>query len=83
LVSFSVEVRCPEHGFERFRVKIIKRFNIPSNEIMPKVRTRPKPGEISCLYVGRGVSHEKAENYLINYLRESNIREVVRIKMLI
>lgn len=81
MVSFSVEVQCPQHGLERFRIKILKRVNIPSKKIMPKVRMRPKPGEISCLYVGRDISYEEAKKYLIGYFRESNIGEIVRIKM--
>lgn len=80
MVSLVVEVQCPMHGFERFRVKIIKRVNIPSNEIIPKVKMRPKTGEISCLYIGRGVSYAEAKDYLINYFRESNVGEIVRAK---
>jgi len=75
---------CPQHGFERFRVKLIKRFNIASDEIKPKLRTKPTRGEIGRLYVGRNVSHDEAKNYLIDYFREKGmLKEIVRIRMLV
>lgn len=83
MVSLVVEVQCPLHGFERFRVKIIKRTNIPSNEIVPKVKMRPRIGEISCLYIGRDISYAQAEDYLINYFRETKMGEIVGAKRML
>jgi len=77
LVSILMEVKCPQHGFERFRVKIIKRFNIASSRIMPKERSKSKHGEISRLYVGRNVSCNGAKNYLINYFHERGMLEKI------
>lgn len=83
MVSFSVTMQCPTHGFEHFRVRVMKRVNISSDKIIPKVRKRPKPGEISCLYVGRNVSYEKAKDYLLDYYRERGLGEIVRVKMVL
>jgi hypothetical protein len=84
LVDISIEVNCPRHGLERFNVKVIKRFNISSDKIVPKLRSRPKKGELTRLYVGRSVSYNEVENYLIGYFREKGILdEIVRMKMLL
>ena len=84
MVSVLIEMRCPEHGFERFKVKIIKRFNISSDEIMPKVTRKPRGGEISLLYVGRNVSYDEAKNYIIGYFREKGmLEEILRVRMLV
>jgi hypothetical protein len=83
LTSILIEMRCPRHGFERFRVKLIKRFNITSDEIVPKLRRKPTLDEICLLYVGRNVSYDEAKNYLISYYRERGmLEEIVRIRML-
>jgi len=79
-----IEMRCPRHGLERFKVKIIKRFNIASNEIKPKLRSKPVKGELSLLYVGRNITYDEAEKYLVDYLRERGMLEqIVRIRMLV
>lgn len=83
MVSIIIEVKCPKHGLERFKVKIIKRFNIASNEIMPRLRRKPVRGELCLLYVGRNVSYNEAKRYLVDYFRERGMLEqVVRIRML-
>ena len=84
LASIEIEVKCPRHGFERFRVKLIKRFNIASNEIIPKPRRKPTVDEIGFLYVGRNVSYQDARDYLIGYFRERGmLEEIVRMRMLL
>jgi hypothetical protein len=71
-----IEVRCPEHGLERFRIKVIKRYNLAANIIQAKNRSK-QIGEITCLYVGRNVSQEEVKNYLTNYFREKNMLEAI------
>jgi hypothetical protein len=84
LVSILIEVNCPRHGLERFKVKVIKRFNISSDKIMPKLRRKPIEGELNRLYVGRSVSYNEVENYLLGYFREKGmLNEIVKIKMLV
>ena len=82
MTSYAVEIFCNKHGFERFRVKIVKRFNMPSNIIMPELSQRPSIGEIKCIYVGRGVSEADVKEYLVNYFREKGILErIVRMQL--
>jgi len=83
LVSILVEIWCPEHGLERFRVKIIRKFNMTSNQIIPKLRKKRKVNEIRYLYIGRNVSYSEAERYLVNYFHENRIGEILRIRMLL
>jgi len=68
-----IEAKCDEHGFERFTIKIIKKFNMPSDEIAPRYRSRPKPGELSCLLVGRDVTAREIERYINDYFREKGL----------
>lgn len=84
MASVLVEALCPKHGLERFKIKIIKRFNIASDEILPKFRTKPKNGELNLLYIGRNVNYSQAKEYLVNYFREKGIiEEILRIRMTI
>ena len=81
--SLLVEFKCPEHGLERFRIKIIKRFNMNPNIIIPKFRRRPKAGGIKCLSVGRDVSNDEIERYFMNYFREKGLwNKIVQMKIL-
>jgi len=82
MTSYAVEILCNKHGLERFRVKIVKRFNMPSNIIMPELSQRPSIGEIKCIYVGRNVSNKEVEGYLVNYFREKGLLEkIVKMRM--
>lgn len=67
-----VELNCPDHGIERYKVKIIKKYNVKNEEIMPKFRTRPRY-ELSGIVIGRNVSYEAAKDYLEQYLNKSII----------
>uniref|UniRef100_A0A7C4TKM2 Uncharacterized protein n=1 Tax=candidate division WWE3 bacterium TaxID=2053526 RepID=A0A7C4TKM2_UNCKA len=76
-----VELSCPEHGLERFTVKVIRRFNISPEEIIPKFRTKPEY-DLSGIIVGREVNTKEVQKYLENYLREKGIWErVLSIKL--
>jgi hypothetical protein len=79
-----IEMSCPRHGLERFKVKIITRYNIASNQIMPKLRTKPIRGEVSSLYVGRNVTYNEVKDYLVDYFRErGTLNEILRMKLLV
>lgn len=83
LISFAVEMLCNKHGLERFRVKIIRRFNMPPQMIIPEFSRRPTVGEIKCIYIGRGVSNKEVEGYLINYFREKGLLDkIVRMHLI-
>ena len=80
-MSFLVELKCPEHGLERFKVKIIKKFNVNSKLIRPKYRTRPKY-ELSGLVIGRNVDYNEARDYLVQYYRETGlIHKILGIRL--
>ena len=66
-MNFLIEMKCPIHGYERFRIKVVRKYNIPTNAIIPKLRSRPKPGELSQIVVGRYVP-EKEIKKLFNGL---------------
>lgn len=68
-------MKCPKHGLERFRVKIVRRFNIYADEIQPKFRSRPKSGGLSCLYVGRDVTEREMRNFLVEHFRKRGLWE--------
>jgi len=76
-------MKCPEHGLERFKIKIITRFNMKPDTIMPKFRSRPTVDDLSCLLVGRSVSYEDIEHYLARYFEEKGLMEkILRMKLL-
>ena len=76
MLNILIEIRCPKHGLERFRIKVIKRYNLAANIIQAKNRSK-HIGEITCLYVGRDVSQKEVKNYLTNYFREKNMLEAI------
>ncbi len=77
-----IEAKCNQHGFERFTIKIVKKFNMPSDEIAPRFRSRPKPGELSCLLVGRDVTTREIEKYITEYLRQKGMwSSIIRMRL--
>jgi hypothetical protein len=68
--SLMVEATCPEYGMERYKIKIIKKYNIKPEKIMPKYRTRPRY-ELSSVVIGKNISYETARDYVLRYLNES------------
>jgi hypothetical protein len=82
VASLVVELNCPDHGMERYKVKIIKKYNIKHEEIAPKFRTRPHY-ELSGIVIGRNISYETAKEYLTNYLNNSaDLYSVMSIRLL-
>ena len=80
-MAFVVEVYCPRHGLERFRVKIIKRFNVKANEIRLCFRKKPKLG-LSAIIVGRNVKYSEIQDYLIHYFEDVGLMDkIVNIKI--
>jgi len=71
-----IELLCPIHGLERFTIKVIKRFNVPPDDIYPKFRTRPKP-ELSSIIIGRNICEERVQEFVKNYLKEKGLWERV------
>ena len=68
--SLMVEATCPEHGMERYKIRIIKKYNIKPEKIMPRYRTRPHH-ELSGVVIGKNITFETARDYVLRYLNES------------
>lgn len=76
-----IEVDCPEHGFERFKIKVVKKFNVKKGIITPIFRTRPRH-ELSGIVVGKDVEYREIKEYLMKYFKETGMYEkVLRVKM--
>ena len=83
LASILIEMKCPKHGLERFTIKVIKRFNIASDEITPKLRIKPRQGQISRVYIGRNVKYGQVKDYISDYFDQRGmLQEIVRMRML-
>ena len=77
-----IEVNRPDSGIERYKIKIIKKYNIKHVEIMPKFRTRPRH-ELSGIVIGRSISYETAKEYVERYLDQSAaLNSVMSIRLL-
>jgi hypothetical protein len=82
MVSLMIEVNHPDSGIERYKVKIIKKYNIKHEEIMPKFRSRPRH-ELSGIVIGRSISYETAKEYVERYLDQSAaLNSVMSIRLL-
>ncbi len=71
-----VELKCPEHGLERFKIKVIKKYNINPRQIMPKFRSRPKY-ELSSIVVGKCVHEKEIRDYVVRYFAETGLLDNV------
>jgi len=82
MVSFLVEAYCPRHGLERFRVDVIKKYNIYSNAIILAFRRKPTK-QLSKIVIGRNVTEKEAQDALMKYFKESGLIEmIVSIKLI-
>jgi len=71
-----LEVACPKHGFERFSIKILRRYNIPSKDITPRF-SKLKPNEINRVYVGRNVTKKEIERFFNDHFSRIGMREMI------
>lgn len=67
-----MELKCPQHGLERFKIKVIRKYNVKSDEIIPKFRTKPKY-ELSSIVVGKYVQQREIRDYLIRYFAQTGL----------
>ena len=76
-----VEMSCPEHGFERFKIKVIKKYNVNKELIEPKFRTKPRH-ELAGVIVGKDVNQYEVRQYLVEYFREAGmIDKILSMRM--
>jgi hypothetical protein len=71
-----VEMSCPEHGLERFKIKVITKYNVNKELIEPKFRTKPRH-ELSGVVVGKSVGNQEVRDYLIGYFREAGMMDKI------
>ena len=71
-----VEMSCPEHGFERFKIKVIKKYNVNKELIEPKFRTKPRH-ELAGVIVGKDVNQYEVRRYLVEYFREAGMMDKI------
>jgi len=76
-MDFIIEMKCPAHGFERFRIKITRKYNMPSRDIEPRFISRPKKGEIRRILVGRDVEKSEIQEYLNDYFRHKGMSHLI------
>jgi len=76
MAYFRIELYCPEHGLERYRIKIIKKYNINPHMIRLKFRTRPRKG-VSGVVIGRKVNYTELRDHLVQYFRETGLMDRV------
>jgi len=79
-MSLLVEAVSPTYGFERFSVKIIKKYNIRPEQIMPKYRTRPGL-TLSGIVIGKNITYETARDYVQRYFSQSGEFEVLSMRL--
>jgi len=76
-MDFIVEMKCPIHGFERFRIKVIRKYNIRPYSIEAKIASRPKKGEIRQIIIGRNVKKSEAQEFLNNYFHNKGMSHFI------
>jgi hypothetical protein len=74
--ALLVVMQCPEHGLERFKIKVITKYNVDPNMIMLKFRKKPKSG-VSSIVVGRNVEIREVRDFLVNYFQDAGLMEKV------
>ena len=80
--ALLIEMICPQHGLERYRIKVRRKFNMPKKAIMPKFRSRPRK-ELSCLLVGREVTVWEVEKFITEYFHKSGVwNRIILIKQI-
>lgn len=76
-----IEMSCPKHGLERFKIKIIKKYNVSKELIEPKFREKPYH-ELAAVIVGKNVEHYEVRQYLVEYFREAGMMDkILSMKM--
>jgi len=71
-----VEMSCPEHGLERFKIKVITKYNVNKELIEPKFRTKPRH-ELAGVVVGKSVGNQEVREYLVGYFREAGMMDKI------
>lgn len=76
MTSFLVEMSCPEHGLERFKIKIIKKYNVAPQAVLLRFRSRPK-SNLSGVVVGRSVHETEVRDCLLKYFKDTGMIDLI------
>ena len=77
----EVEYTCPRHGLERWRIKVLKLWNVGLKEIVPRYGEN-KSAFIKNLRVGSDVTQGELEDFLIRYFYDKGL-DNLRIRYLL
>jgi len=77
MASIWVEMKSPEYGLERYKIKVIRKYNVNKELIEPKFRSKPWHG-LSGVVIGKSVGHDEVKQYLVDYYREVGMMDRVR-----
>jgi len=77
-----VEVNHPTYGLERYKIRVVRRFNVPNDTLQPVLQRRVASEQLSCLVVGRGVSEREIMEYITEHFKRTGMWErVLLLKM--
>jgi len=71
----QVEYVCPQHGLERWRIKVSKLWNVGLKEIIPRYGEN-KGALIKTLRVGPDVTEAELEDFLVRYFDDKGLDNV-------
>ncbi|MEM4733127.1 MAG: hypothetical protein QXD70_01195 [Candidatus Bathyarchaeia archaeon] len=72
-----VEFNHPRYGLERYKIKVVRKFNVPTDTIAPIPNRRRDQEYINSIVVGRGVSEEEIMNYMVEYFKRTGMLDKV------
>ncbi len=58
-----IKLNHPTFGYEKFKLKVKRTFNLPSDQIQADLRNHPKP-HVASIKVGRYVSEDEILEYV-------------------
>jgi hypothetical protein len=76
-----VEYNCPRHGLERWRIKVLKLWNVGMKEIIPRYGEN-KGAFMKNLRVGPDVTSRELEDFLVRYFYDRGL-DNLRIRYLL
>jgi len=71
LYRLYVEVLRTPNNFERFKIKVIKKFNVPSKSFKAIYGKRRK--NLKAFVVGRGLNEEDILQYISEYIKREGL----------
>jgi hypothetical protein len=72
-----VEVNHPTYGLERYKIRVVRRFNVPNDTLQPVLQRRVASEQLSCVVVGRGVSEREIMEYITEHFKKTGMWERV------